>query len=149
MQTFEIESYLTVDAALLAQEILNMSAVNDELRPLLTMSVPEYWHSIPISDWPVNKPLFHSTIYLCGVFPVDRHYFTFSHTSSLGFIESSYSLMNTKWHHERTIKHKGNGAMVKDIVIYQSKLCILGRLSMPLYKAIFKHRHRRLKLRYL
>ena len=56
--------------------------------------------------------------------------------------------MNTLWSHERLIKSNGTGSVITDVIIYKSKLVILGNLIMPIYKAIFKHRHNRLRAKY-
>ena len=56
--------------------------------------------------------------------------------------------MNSLWSHERLIKSVGSDSVIKDVIIYKSKLGILGNLFMPIYKAIFKHRHNRLRAKY-
>ena len=148
MPSFEMKTQLTVSANELAHDSLNMSGVNYELGPLLKMSAPDKWQSKPITDWPTNQSLFISTILLLGLIPIDRHYFNFKKIDSFGFNENSKSLMNTLWSHERLIKSNGTGSVITDVIIYKSKLVILGNLIMPIYKAIFKHRHNRLRAKY-
>jgi hypothetical protein len=118
MPKFEMETYLAIDTNLLAQDSFRMSGVNYELGPILKMSAPDNWYSKSINEWPTGQSLFCSTIYLFGVIPIDRHYFKFSKIDGLGFLESSNSLMNSLWSHERTIKIDGSGSLVKDIVFY-------------------------------
>ena len=148
MPSFEMKTQLTVSANELAHDTLNMSGINYELGPLLKMSAPDKWQSRPITDWPTNQSLFISTILLLGLIPIDRHYFNFKKIDSFGFNENSKSLMNTLWSHERLIKSNGTGSVITDVIIYKSKLVILGNLIMPIYKAIFKHRHNRLRAKY-
>ncbi len=148
MPSFEMKTQLTVSANELAHDTLNMSGINYELGPLLKMSAPDKWQSKPITDWPTNQSLFISTILLLGLIPIDRHYFNFKKIDSFGFNENSKSLMNTLWSHERLIKSNGTGSVITDVIIYKSKLVILGNLIMPIYKAIFKHRHNRLRAKY-
>lgn len=148
MPSFEIETQLAVSPNELAHDSLSMSGVNFELGPLLKMSAPDIWQSKPITEWPTNQNLFGSNVLLLGLIPIDRHYFKFRTISSFGFNESSKSVMNKLWSHERIIKSAGSGSVVKDIIIYESKLGISGNLFMPIYKAIFKHRHNRLRAKY-
>jgi hypothetical protein len=148
MPNFEMESELAVSSNELAHDTLNMSGVNYELGPLLKMSAPDIWQSKSITDWPTNQNLFTSNILLLGLIPIDRHYFNFKTIDSFGFKENSKSLMNSLWSHERLIKSVGYGSVIKDVIIYESKLGILGNLFMPIYKAIFKHRHNRLRAKY-
>lgn len=103
MPRFEIESQLAVDSNNLAQDSLTMSGVNYELGPFLKMSVPDLWQSKSITEWPTKQSLFSSNILLFGFIPIDRHYFKFKTIDSFGFNESSKSLMNSLWSHERLI----------------------------------------------
>jgi hypothetical protein len=148
MPSFEIESQLAVSAFELADATLNLPGVNYELGPLLKMSAPSKWQTKPITQWPTGKALFFSPILLLGFIPIDRHYFKFTSIHSFGFMENSTSIINSNWSHERIITNNGAASVIKDTVIYKSKLGILGYLFLPIYKAIFKHRHNRLKAKY-
>jgi hypothetical protein len=148
MPSFEMETQLAVSSSELAHDTLNMSGVNYELGPLLKMSAPDLWQSKSITEWPTNQNIFSSNILLLGLIPIDRHFFNFKTVDSFGFKENSKSLMNSLWSHERLIKSAGSGSVIKDVIIYQSKLGIVGNLFMPIYKAIFKHRHNRLRAKY-
>ena len=148
MPSFEMETQLPVSSNELAHDTLKMSGVNYELGPLLKMSAPDFWQSKSITEWPTNQNLFSSNILLLGLIPIDRHFFNFKTIDSFGFKENSKSLMNSLWSHERLIKSVGSGSVIKDVIIYKSKLGILGNLFMPIYKAIFKHRHSRLRAKY-
>lgn len=149
MPRIEMETSLPVSPAVLASELLTMEGVNDELSPILKMTAPQPWASKPISEWPVNSEIFSSRILLFGVMPIDLHRFKFESVHGMGFKESSKSLFNRHWSHERTIRESGSGATVKDVLHYTSQLGFLGYLFMPLYQAIFSHRHKRLKRKYV
>ena len=148
MPKFEMETSLAVSPDQLASDLLLMSGVNYELSPLLKMSVPQTWAAKPISDWPVNNNIFSSTILLFGFIPIDLHRFKFLSVHGMGFKESSKTLLNSLWSHQRTISSNGSGAKVTDVVYYKSKLGFLGYLFKPLYQSIFAHRHKRLKSKY-
>ena len=143
-----MEVFLPVEPELLKKELFTMSGVNYELAPTVKMSAPEQWVSKSITEWPVNKEIFTSTISFFGVIPIDRHRFKLLSVSSAGFVESSSSVFNSVWSHERTITKSGSGANVKDVVGYQNKISLLGTLLKPFYRSIFTHRHKRLKLKY-
>lgn len=143
-----METSLPVNPDQLASDLLLMSGVNYELSPLLKMSAPQKWATKPISKWPVNSYIFSSTILLFGLIPIDLHRFKLLSVNGMGFKESSKTLFNSQWSHQRTISSNGSGAKVRDVVYYNSKLGFLGCLFKPLYKSIFAHRHKRLKSKY-
>ncbi|WP_284380908.1 hypothetical protein [Litoribrevibacter albus] len=148
MISFELQSKLDESADTLSKALLTMGGVNNELGPYIRMSAPARWSSMSLADWPTNEVLFTSWITLFGVLPIDLHRFKFEETNEQGFKETSSSLMNRAWHHSRLITELDEGCLVTDTVQYQSKLGPVGRLFLPVYKAIFKHRHRRLISRY-
>jgi hypothetical protein len=148
MPSFEMETQLVISSNDLARDTLNMSGVNYEIGPLLKMSSPDIWQSKSITEWPTNQNLFSSNILLLSLIPIDRHYFNFKSIDSFGFKETSKSLINSLWSHERVITSVGSGSVIKDVIMYKSKLGILDNLFMPIYEAIFKHRHNRLRAKY-
>lgn len=148
MPKFGMEVSLPVSPDQLSSDLLFMSGVNYELAPILKMSAPEKWAAKPISEWPVNQGIFASKILLFGFIPIDLHRFSFLSVNLMGFKESSTSLLNSLWSHERTISANGSGATVTDVVYYKSKLGLIGYLFKPLYQSIFTYRHKRLRQKY-
>lgn len=148
MPQFEMKVFLPANPACLSSDLLCMSGVNYELSPILKMSVPEKWATTSISDWPINEELFSSKVLFFGFIPIDLHSFTFLFVNTSGFKESSKTLINSVWSHERTISNNGSGAIVSDVIYFKSKLGFLGYLFKPVSQAIFAHRHKRLILKY-
>ena len=148
MPKIEMEITLPVGATQLSNELLNMKGVNSELWPYLKMTAPNNWYEKSIKEWPINQYLFRSKVLLFGILPVDIHRFKFDSVSNTGFKESSVSLLNSLWCHERTVVSNGSNTSVKDAVYYQSRCGLLGVLIKPAYKLIFKHRHKRLTVKY-
>lgn len=148
MPSFEIETKLNVKPDTLSKDVLTMSGVNYELMPLVRMTAPLEWADKPLYDWPVESPVFTSTLMLFGFFPIDRHEFRFLVTGSKGFRECSSSLSNREWRHDRSIGSDGSSCIVRDTVMFEPKLKILGAIMLPIYKYIFWHRHKRLKAKY-
>jgi len=148
MPTFEIESDLSVEPIRLYRELLNINGVNFELAPYINMSAPKQWRAKPIGEWPVGEWLFNSRVTLFGLIPIDSHCFKFSEVSESGFSEFSKTLMNKEWRHTRSIVEVASGSKVKDHIEYKSKLGFMGGILTPMFIAIFKHRHHKLKARY-
>ena len=145
---FEITSTLKGDLKEISTHLLSMDGVNYELFPLVKMTAPPEWADKPLIYWPLKSDLFTSTILLFGLIPVDLHKFKLKEVHISGFNESSSSTWNKEWHHQRTISEQGSGCLVHDVVEYVPNVSLLGRTSMPVYKAIFRHRHRRLRTKY-
>ncbi len=144
---FSCRSELAEDADALWSEA-TLGDVNRELAPWVRMTAPRRWRQRPIAQWPQRKPLFYSRILLLGLFPVDHHRFYFEQIDANGFVERSRSWGNVYWQHERRLQSTSAGCVLTDTVRYRSRMPLLGRLLLPLYRALFRHRHARLRRRY-
>jgi hypothetical protein len=142
---FEVSSNLKISPEDV-DGLLTMKGVNKELSPFIRMTAPSEWSSKPIYEWPRGKVLFASWILLFGIIPIDRHMFFFqSIDRHRGFAESSSSLMNKLWQHRRDINSNGPKVRVTDSVEFQCRLPVLECVLEPVYRFIFKHRHRVLR----
>ena len=148
MIEFEYSSELKVDAEILRRDAFTMKGVNFELFPLVKMTSTTRYSNTSILEWPKNQQVFTSILLLGGIVPIDYHNFTFVALESDGFEECSNTLMNKEWKHKRTIKDFGGNALVIDNVSYKSRIYFVGLLMKPIYKFIFKHRHKRLREKY-
>lgn len=128
---------------------MSLEEVNDELAPLVRMTAPAAFRNLPLTDWPTGQPLFTSTILLLGVLPADRHAFRLDAVDpGRGFLERSSTTMLRLWQHERTTTPTANGCIVEDAVTFRSRIPGLDRLLLPVYRAVFRHRHDRLTARH-
>lgn len=128
---------------------MSLEAVNAELAPLVRMTAPAAFRTLPMTDWPTGQPLFTSTILLLGVLPADRHAFCLDAVDpGRGFLERSSTTMLRLWQHERTTAPTAHGCIVEDAVTFRSRVPGLDRLLLPVYRAVFRHRHDRLTARY-
>ena len=148
MPSFKIESRVNADIERLYADLLTMDGVNYELMPVVKMTTPSKWASKHLKLWPVGTELFSSVILLFGVIPVDLHRFKLSEVNESGFKERSSSLTHKEWNHNRTIKSSGSTCIVTDELEFIPKLGFLGGVLVPVYTAIFKHRHIRLEAKY-
>ena len=144
---FALSTELPCESSQLWAAISRMDQVNFELQPILRMTVARDARDKSIEDAPLNQLAFRSVILLFGILPVDLH---FVHITELErgrrFVETSYTLMNATWRHERTIQPLplGRGSQITDNIGFRTRLPLLGFLLKPLVRALFAHRHRRL-----
>lgn len=146
---FEISSQLRLTHEELAGRF-TMRGVNRELSPFVRMTVPAEWADIPIARWPTGTSLFTSWILLFGVLPVDRHRFCLrSVDDEGGFDEVSSSIINRSWRHRRLLSWAESDVTLTDRVDFTCRLPLMGHLLLPVYRAVFVHRHRMLRALWL
>ena len=145
MPGFVFSSTLALPLADASARLLRPPAVNAELGPWLRMTMPAPWGERPLPDWPVGRPLFRSVILLLGVLPLDLHHFRLEATGEAGFYERSSSLVMRSWRHKRLLRAAPGGTLVEDRVVFACRLPGLGSLLAPVYRAVFRHRHCRLR----
>jgi hypothetical protein len=126
--------------------VVRMEQINSELGPFIHMTSPRAARDKTIADVPLGEHAFTSVVLLFGVLPIDLHFLKLAELNpGRGFIESSSSLANAVWRHERTVVAADSGGCeVTDRIGFRSRLPGLDRLILPLVRALFAHRHRRL-----
>ncbi len=128
---------------------MSMSAVNAELRPLVCMTAPAAFRRAELSQWATGRVLFRSVVLLFCCLPVDVHALRLERVEmGRGFLERSSSWSNRLWQHERTTRPTAAGCVLTDTVTVEGRVPFVTRLLMPVYGAVFRHRHRRLKQLY-
>ena len=125
--------------------------INEELAPILRMTMPAGLRGKTIDTVAVGVPLGRSWILLGGVLPVD---YDDLRLAELGpgrrFLERSSTLAFSVWQHERTVEPEGERACrVTDTLGFELRggaVWIPGaaRLAAAAVGALFSHRHRRL-----
>lgn len=145
MVKFQVSSDLNISPEEVGG-LLTIKGVNLELSPLIRMTVPPRWSGQEIFEWPTGRKLFSSWILLFGIMPIDRHTFYFqSIDRQRGFVEESSSLINKMWHHCRDIDFDGSSCRVTDTVEFQCRLPLLAYTLAPIYRFVFRHRHKVLR----
>jgi hypothetical protein len=125
--------------------------INDELAPILRMTMPAGLRGKTVDTVEVGVPLGRSWILLGGVLPVD---YDDLRVAELGpgrrFLERSSTLAFGVWQHERTVEPEGERACrVTDTLGFDLRpgaawIPGAARLAEAVVGALFSHRHRRL-----
>lgn len=149
MPAFEISSDLAAPAEVVWRHVTDMAGVNDEMRPLMRMTVPPGLHGSRIGDLPVGRRAGRSWLLLLGVLPVDFDDLTIAEMGpGLRFREESRMLTQSRWEHERSVTAIEGGSRVRDSLRWQGRIAALGALYELGVPVLFGHRHRRLRRRF-
>lgn len=119
--------------------------VNAELAPWIRMTFPATALT-GLGAAPVDEPLFVSWLLAFGVLPFDRHVFALAEVGHRHFIETSYSLLQAQWRHERYVTAIESGCRVRDVVTVRPRLGVMAPLTRWIASALFRHRHKRLRV---
>jgi ligand-binding SRPBCC domain-containing protein len=155
VDTAEQTSTLPADAGEVWGRAVTAAGINDELRPILRMTMPASLRDKTIDHVTVGEPLGRSWILLGGVIPVDFDDLCLVELEpGRRFLERSRTLAFSLWEHERTVEAAGPGACrVSDRLSFELRRGLAwvpggARLARAIVAALFRHRHRRLRRRY-
>ncbi len=146
--TFHIcrSSLLAAAADNVWQHAITMRGVNRELWPLARMSYPAEAATLSLTADQLGRPLFRSTIFLCGVLPVDYDRITIvEFERPRRFLERSTMLSQSTWQHERVVEPHGAGCRITDRVEATPRVGLLAPLHRAAFTAAFALRHRNLR----
>jgi ligand-binding SRPBCC domain-containing protein len=131
--------------------ITTPEGINHELRPLLTMTVPEGLQGETVATVALGAKLGRSWIKLFGVVPVDYDDLCLVELEpGARFLERSRTFEFEMWQHERALTDEGSGTRITDRLTFGMRP---GLRWMPGSEAaaarvvgrIFTHRHNRLQ----
>ncbi|GAB5414186.1 MAG: hypothetical protein Cons2KO_17890 [Congregibacter sp.] len=126
--------------------LIMTDTVNRVLSSLIRITMPTEWSGIATSEWPSRKVLFSSWTLLFGLFPADRHRFFFQRIDPRqGFVESSTSLTNKRWHQRRDMSWGDDVCVVTETVDFEPRLSFLAGILTPVHRFAFEHLHTRLR----
>jgi hypothetical protein len=151
----ERSSTLPVPAPEVWGRAVTPEGINDELRPLLRMTMPPNLRGKTIDEVEVGGPLGRSWILLGGLVPVDFDDLCLVELEpGRRFLERSRTLSFSVWQHERVVEPDGEGACrVTDRLGFELRPVVawipgMASLARAIVAALFRHRHRRLARRY-
>jgi hypothetical protein len=145
-----VSSRLGARADRVWDRIVTPAGINDELRPLLRMTVPRGVERLDPASIELGKPIGRSWVLLFGLVPFDYDEITLVRLEEgRGFLERSRMLSQRVWEHERTLEPTADGGcLITDRVRWEPRIPLPGALLRPLFRAVFRHRHRRLRRRF-
>jgi hypothetical protein len=127
--------------------VVTAEGVNDELRPWLRMTVPG--GGFDLNSVEIGKPIGRSWVLLLGLLPIDYDEISLDRIDEgRGFVERSKMLSQRYWEHIRTLRPVDGGTVLTDTIAWEPRLPLPGSAMRPLFRAIFGHRHRRLRRRF-
>ena len=144
--SFEIASRLEANADEVWDRATTPEGINDELRPLMRMTVPAGFTSLEPDRIELGEPIGRSWVLLGGVLPFDYDDITLVELEpGRRFVERGRMLSQRMWQHVRSVEPVDGGSVIRDAVAWEPKLPVSGRALRPLFATIFRHRHRRLR----
>ena len=149
MRTVEQESRLAASADAVWAHVSTFEGVNYELRPLMRMTAPAHIRGLEPSDVVLGERLFRSWVLLFGVLPIDYDDLTLvAIEPGRGFQERSRMMSMRVWEHDRSLEPDGTGCVVRDRLGFEPRVPGMGPLPERVVRALFRHRHRRLRRRF-
>jgi ligand-binding SRPBCC domain-containing protein len=149
MRIVEQESTLAASADVVWEHVSTFDGVNDELRPIMRMTAPAHIRGLEPEDVVLGERLFRSWVLLFGVLPIDYDDLTLiAIEPGRGFQERSKMLSMRVWEHDRTLEPNGAGCVVRDRLGFEPRMPGMGPLLERIVRALFRHRHRKLRRRF-
>jgi ligand-binding SRPBCC domain-containing protein len=142
---FVVSSILSAEPETLWRHAVSPRGVNREFRPFLRMTFPAGTRDLT-AGWKPGQRLFRSWLLVAGLVPVDFDDVVFAEIEpGRRYLERSSLFTQSLWEHERIIEHESAGARVTDRVRFVPRLGWLGPLYAPIFRAVFRWRHRNLR----
>ena len=153
--SFEISTRLAAPAERVWEFAVSEEGINYELRPWLRMTMPRGIEpGMTIDDAPLGEPLGRSWLLLARFLPVDFDALQLAERGpGMRFLERSRLGSARSWQHEREVVPRGEYACeITDRLALELRapLAAVGgrRLAERIVRALFRHRHRRLAVRW-
>lgn len=129
------------------ERAVTAEGINDEMRPVMTMTMPRALRGRTIDEIPLGQPVGRAWLRLLGVLPFDYDRLVLVELEpGRRFLERSTMLSMRLWQHERTLTPLPGGTLVEDTVTFDPRLPlrpVAGLLHLVVDR-FFRHRHRRL-----
>jgi hypothetical protein len=148
----EVRSVLAGEAAEVWRVATTGEGINFELQPVLRMTAPR-GRDLDLATIRPPVRLGRSWLLLLGVLPIDADDLNIDSIDAdgpvYGFRERSTMLTLRRWHHDRTVAPVSEGrCAIIDRIAFEPRVPGTGGLLLPVVRALFRHRHRRLRQRW-
>ena len=144
-----MRSHIAADQQEVWERVTTIAGITEELMPIMRMTAPADVDALRPEDIVPGQRLFRSWILLFGFIPFDYDDITIAEIEpGRYFHERSTMLSQRRWEHERWVEPDGDGCTVRDRLRFEPRLGLPGTWVQPLIRAIFRHRHRKLRARF-
>ena len=143
---FEVSSLIPAPPQRVWERIITPAGINHELRPWMAMTAPRGIERLDPETVELGKPLGRSWVLLFGLLPFEYDDITLIELEpGRRFLECSPMLSHRSWQHERIVEAVEGGSRVTDRIRMEPRLGLPAAPLRPLFRAMFRHRHRRLR----
>jgi ligand-binding SRPBCC domain-containing protein len=143
---FEVSSLVPAPPEEVWERIITPAGINHELRPWMRMTLPRGIERIDPETVELGKPIGRSWVLLFGVLPFEYDDVTLVELEpGRRFLERSPMLSQRSWQHERVVEPAEGGSRVTDRIRMEPRLGLPAAPLRPVFRAVFRHRHRRLR----
>ncbi len=145
MNEFVVSSDLAEEPPVVWRHAVSPTGVNREFRPFLRMTFPSGTRDLTAGSRPGERQ-FRSWLLALGLLPVEYDDVVFEEVQpGRRFLERSSMLTQKVWEHERIIEPTATGCRITDRIRFVPRLPWLATLYRPVFKAVFRWRHRNLR----
>lgn len=146
IQSFVQTSVLHAPAQAVWERAITPEGINGELMPIMKMTVPKGADGLDIGNVRPPQRLGKSWLLLGGLIPIDYDDITIAELGpDFRFQEVSTMASMRVWTHERVVREHPDGCTVTDSITFELRIPPLSPLMRPALRAMFKHRHRKLR----
>jgi ligand-binding SRPBCC domain-containing protein len=146
---FTISSLVAAPRERVWERVTTPEGVNAELMPIVRMTLPRGTEQLDLASVPVGSPVGRCWLLLFGLIPFDWDDLMLLRLEApAGFHELSSMASMRVWEHERTLEPVAGGCRVTDRVAFLPRVPFPAVWVRPLFRAIFRHRHRRLRAQF-
>ena len=146
MRSFEIASDLAASPEAVWQRVVTPAGINDELLPLMRMTMPRHLRGATIDQIPLQQRIGRCWLLLLGLVPVDYDDLALVEVDpGRRFLEHSTMLTQSRWSHERIVEPHDGGCRVIDRLHWQGRTRAFEAVFGAAVPILFRHRHRRLR----
>jgi ligand-binding SRPBCC domain-containing protein len=143
---FEVSSLVPGPPDQVWERVITPEGINHELRPWMQMTLPRGFQGLEPQSVELGKPIGRSWVLLFGVLPFEYDDVTLIELEpGRRFLERSPMLSQRSWQHERIVEPAEGGSRITDRIRMEPRLGLPGAPLRPLFRAVFRHRHRRLR----
>ena len=149
MRSFEIASDLAAAPETVWQRVVTPAGINDELLPLMRMTMPRHLRGATIDQLPLGQRIGRCWMLLFGLVPVDYDDLGLTEVEpGRRFLEQSTMLTQSRWQHERNVEPRDGGCRVTDRLEWDGRANAFEMIYGLAVPILFRHRHRRLCKRF-